>query len=83
MERLFGIFAEYIDGFGNKVFVHTYRYCTKIDVIKEKRLLEDTLLDLTLNHDEENIYIWDEDILDQRMLKKENLFINRLDTKEK
>ena len=34
MERLYGLFAEYTNSFGQQLFVHKYKYCTAIEIIK-------------------------------------------------
>ena len=54
MEKLYGLFAEYTSSFGQQLFVHKYKYCTAREIIKEKRILEETLLEMTLNNDENN-----------------------------
>ena len=82
MERLYGLFAEYTNSFGQQLFVHKYKYCTAREIIKEKRILEDTLLEMTLNNDENNLYIWFEDILDSHSLKKEKICVKRIDNKQ-
>ena len=58
MKKLYGLFAEYTNSFGQQLFVHKYKYCTAREIIKEKRILEETLLEMTLNNDENNLYIW-------------------------
>ena len=82
MKKLYGLFAEYTNSFGQQLFVHKYKYCTAREIIKEKRILEDTLLEMTLNNDENNLYIWFEDILDSHSLKKEKICIKRIDNKQ-
>lgn len=82
MEKLYGLFAEYTSSFGQQLFVHKYKYCTAREIIKEKRILEDTLLEMTLNNDENNLYIWFEDILDSHSLKKEKICVKRIDNKQ-
>ena len=82
MERLYGLFAEYTSSFGQQMFVHKYKYCTAREIIKEKRILEETLLEMTLNNDENNLYIWFEDILDSHSLKKEKICVKRIDNKQ-
>ena len=82
MEKLYGLFAEYTNSFGQQLFVHKYKYCTAREIIKEKRILEDTLLEMTLNNDEDNLYIWFEDVLDSHSLKKEKICIKRIDNKQ-
>lgn len=82
MEKLYGLFAEYTNSFGQQLFVHKYKYCTAREIIKEKRILEDTLLEMTLNNDENNLYIWFEDILDSHSLKKEKICVKRIDNKQ-
>ena len=82
MENLYGLFAEYANSFGQQLFVHKYKYCTAREIIKEKRILEDTLLEMTLNNDENNLYIWFEDILDSHSLKKEKICVKRIDNKQ-
>ena len=82
MERLYGLFAEYTNSFGQQLFVHKYKYCTAREIIKEKRILEETLLEMTLNNDENNLYIWFEDILDSHSLKKEKICVKRIDNKQ-
>ena len=82
MEKLYGLFAEYTNSFGQQLFVHKYKYCTAREIIKEKRILEDTLLEMTLNNDENNLYIWFEDILDSHSLKKEKIYVKRIDNKQ-
>ena len=82
MERLYGLFAEYTSSFGQQLFVHKYKYCTAREIIKEKRILEETLLEITLNNDENNLYIWFEDILDSHSLKKEKICVKRIDNKQ-
>ena len=79
MKKLYGLFAEYTNTYGQKIFVHTYRYCTKREIIKEKRILEETLLEMTLDNNEENLYVWDEDILSSYSLKKEKIYIKKVD----
>ena len=82
MERLYGLFAEYTSSFGQKLFVHKYKYCTAREIIKEKRILEDTLLEMTLNNDIDNLYVWFEDVLDSHSLKKEKICVKRIDNKQ-
>ena len=82
MEKLYGLFAEYTNSFGQQIFVHKYKYCTAREIIKEKRILEETLLEMTLNNDENNLYIWFEDILDSHSLKKEKICVKRIDNKQ-
>lgn len=82
MEKLYGLFAEYTSSFGQQLFVHKYKYCTAREIIKEKRILEETLLEMTLNNDENNLYIWFEDILDSHSLKKEKICVKRIDNKQ-
>ena len=82
MEKLYGLFAEYTNSFGQQLFVHKYKYCTAREIIKEKRILEDTLLEMTLNNDENNLYIWFEDVLDSHSLKKEKICVKRIDNKQ-
>ena len=82
MEKLYVLFAEYTNSFGQQLFVHKYKYCTAREIIKEKRILEDTLLEMTLNNDENNLYIWFEDILDSHSLKKEKICVKRIDNKQ-
>lgn len=82
MERLYGLFAEYTNSFGQQLFVHKYKYCTAREIIKEKRILEDTLLEMTLNNDEDNLYVWFEDVLDSHSLKKEKICVKRIDNKQ-
>lgn len=82
MEKLYGLFAEYTNSFGQQLFVHKYKYCTAREIIKEKRILEETLLEMTLNNDENNLYIWFEDILDSHSLKKEKICVKRIDNKQ-
>ena len=82
MERLYGLFAEYTNSFGQQLFVHKYKYCTAREIIKEKRILEDTLLEMTLNNDENNLYVWFEDVLDSHSLKKEKICVKRIDNKQ-
>ena len=82
MEKLYGLFAEYTNSFGQQLFVHKYKYCTAREIIKEKRILEDTLLEITLNNDENNLYIWFEDVLDSHSLKKEKICVKRIDNKQ-
>ena len=82
MERLYGLFAEYTSGFGQQLFVHKYKYCTAREIIKEKRILEDTLLEMTLNNDIDNLYVWFEDVLDSHSLKKEKICVKRIDNKQ-
>ena len=82
MEKLYGLFAEYTNSFGQQLFVHKYKYCTAREIIKEKRILEDTLLEMTLNNDEDNLYIWFEDVLDSHSLKKEKICVKRIDNKQ-
>ena len=43
MKKLYVLFAEYTNNFGQQLFVHKYKYCTAREIIKEKRILEDTL----------------------------------------
>ena len=50
MEKLYGLFAEYTNSFGQQLFVHKYKYCTAREIIKEKRILEDTLLEIGRAH---------------------------------
>lgn len=82
MEKLYGLFAEYTNSFGQQLFVHKYKYCTAREIIKEKRILEETLLEMTLNNDENNLYIWFEDVLDSHSLKKEKICVKRIDNKQ-
>ena len=82
MEKLYGLFAEYINSFGQQLFVHKYKYCTAREIIKEKRILEDTLLEMTLNNDIDNLYVWFEDVLDSHSLKKEKICVKRIDNKQ-
>ena len=82
MEKLYGLFDEYTNSFGQQIFVHKYKYCTAREIIKEKRILEETLLEITLNNDENNLYIWFEDILDSHSLKKEKICVKRIDNKQ-
>ena len=82
MEKLYGLFAEYTNSFGQQLFVHKYKYCTAREIIKEKRILEDTLLEMTLNNDEDNLYVWFEDVLDSHSLKKEKICVKRIDNKQ-
>lgn len=82
MERLYGLFAEYTSSFGQQLFVHKYKYCTAREIIKEKRILEETLLGMTLNNDENNLYVWFEDVLDSHSLKKEKICVKRIDNKQ-
>lgn len=82
MEKLYGLFAEYTNSFGQQIFVHKYKYCTAREIIKEKRILEDTLLEMTLDNDENNLYIWYEDVLDSHSLKKEKICVKRIDNKQ-
>ena len=82
MERLYGLFAEYTSSFGQQLFIHKYKYCTAREIIKEKRILEDTLLEMTLNNDIDNLYVWFEDVLDSHSLKKEKICVNRIDNKQ-
>ena len=82
MEKLYGLFAEYTNSFGQQIFVHKYKYCTAREIIKEKRILEDTLLEMTLNNDENNLYVWFEDVLDSHSLKKEKICVKRIDNKQ-
>lgn len=82
MERLYGLFAEYTNNFGQQLFVHKYKYCTAREIIKEKRILEDTLLEITLNNDIDNLYVWFEDVLDSHSLKKEKICVKRIDNKQ-
>ena len=82
MKRLYGLFAEYTNSFGQQLFVHKYKYCTAREIIKEKRILEDTLLEMTLNNDENNLYVWFEDVLDSHSLKKEKICVKRIDNKQ-
>ena len=82
MERLYGLFAEYTSSFGQQMFVHKYKYCTAREIIKEKRILEDTLLEMTLNNDIDNLYVWFEDVLDNHSLKKEKICVKRIDNKQ-
>ena len=82
MEKLYGLFAEYTNSFGQQLFVHKYKYCTAREIIKEKRILEDTLLEMTLDNDENNLYIWYEDVLDSHSLKKEKICVKRIDNKQ-
>ena len=82
MERLYGLFAEYTNSFGQQIFVHKYKYCTAREIIKEKRILEDTLLEMTLNNDIDNLYVWFEDVLDNHSLKKEKIYVKRIDNKQ-
>mgnify|MGYP003414629226 FL=1 len=82
MKKLYGLFAEYTNSFGQQLFVHKYKYCTAREIIKEKRILEETLLEMTLNNDENNLYIWFEDILDSHSLKKEKICVKRIDNKQ-
>ena len=82
MEKLYGLFAEYTSSFGQQLFVHKYKYCTAREIIKEKRILEDTLLEMTLDNDENNLYIWYEDVLDSHSLKKEKICVKRIDNKQ-
>ena len=82
MEKLDGLFAEYTNSFGQQIFVHKYKYCTAREIIKEKRILEDTLLEMTLDNDENNLYIWYEDVLDSHSLKKEKICVKRIDNKQ-
>ena len=77
MEKLYGLFAEYTSR-----FVHKYKYCTAREIIKEKRILEDTLLEMTLNNDIDNLYVWFEDVLDSHSLKKEKICVKRIDNKQ-
>ena len=82
MEKLYGLFAEYTNSFGQQIFIHKYKYCTAREIIKEKRILEDTLLEMTLDNDENNLYIWYEDVLDSHSLKKEKICVKRIDNKQ-
>ena len=82
MEKLYGLFAEYTNSFGQQLFVHKYKYCTAREIIKEKRILEDTLLELTLNNDIDSLYVWFEDVLDSHSLKKEKICVKRIDNKQ-
>ena len=82
MEKLYGLFAEYTNSFGQQIFVHKYKYCTAREIIKEKRILEDTLLEMTLNNDIDNLYVWFEDVLDSHSLKKEKICEKRIDNKQ-
>ena len=82
MEKLYGLFAEYTNSFGQQLFVHKYKYCTARESIKEKRILEDTLLEMTLNNDIDNLYVWFEDVLDSHSLKKEKICVKRIDNKQ-
>ena len=82
MEKLYGLFAEYTNSFGQQLFVHKYKYCTTREIIKEKRILEDTLLEMTLNNDIDNLYVWFEDVLDSHSLKKEKICVKRIDNKQ-
>ena len=82
MEKLYGLFAEYTNSFGQQLFVHKYKYCTAREIIKEKRILEETLLEMTLNNDENNLYVWFEDVLDSHSLKKEKICVKRIDNKQ-
>ena len=82
MKKLYGLFAEYTNSFGQQLFVHKYKYCTAREIIKEKRILEDTLLEMTLNNDEDNLYVWFEDVLDSHSLKKEKICVKRIDNKQ-
>lgn len=82
MKKLYGLFAEYTNSFGQQLFVHKYKYCTAREIIKEKRILEDTLLEMTLNNDEDNLHIWFEDVLDSHSLKKEKICVKRIDNKQ-
>ena len=82
MKKLYGLFAEYTNSFGQQLFVHKYKYCTAREIIKEKRILEDTLLEMTLNNDENNLYVWFEDVLDSHSLKKEKICVKRIDNKQ-
>lgn len=82
MEKLYGLFAEYTNSFGQQLFVHKYKYCTVREIIKEKRILEDTLLEMTLNNDIDNLYVWFEDVLDSHSLKKEKICVKRIDNKQ-
>lgn len=82
MKKLYVLFAEYTNSFGQQLFVHKYKYCTAREIIKEKRILEDTLLEMTLNNDENNLYIWFEDVLDSHSLKKEKICVKRIDNKQ-
>lgn len=81
MKKLYGLFAEYTNIYGQKIFVHAYRYCTAREIIKEKRILEETLLEMTLDNNEENLYVWDEDILSSYSLKKEKIYIKKVDNR--
>ena len=82
MEKLYGLFAEYTNSFGKQIFVHRYKYCTAREIIKEKRILEDILLEMTLNNDIDNLYVWFEDVLDSHSLKKEKICVKRIDNKQ-
>ena len=82
MEKLYGLFAEYTNSFGQQLFVNKYKYCTAREIIKEKRILEDTLLEMTLNNDIDNLYVWFEDVLDSHSLKKEKICVKRIDNKQ-
>ena len=82
MKKLYGLFAEYTNSFGQQIFVHKYKYCTDREIIKEKRILEDTLLEMTLNNDIDNLYVWFEDVLDSHSLKKEKICVKRIDNKQ-
>ena len=82
MEKLYGLFAEYTNSFGQQIFVHKYKYCTAREIIKEKRILEDTLLEITLNNDIDNLYVWFEDVLGSHSLKKEKICVKRIDNKQ-
>ncbi len=82
MKKLYGLFAEYTNSFGQQLFVHKYKYCTAREIIKEKRILEDTLLEMTLNNDIDSLYVWFEDILDSHSLKKEKICVKRIDNKQ-
>ena len=82
MEKLYGLFAEYTNSFGQQLFVHKYKSCTTSEIMKEKRILEDTLLEMTLNNDIDNLYVWFEDVLDSHSLKKEKICVKRIDNKQ-
>lgn len=74
-KKLYAIFVEFYNLAGEKDLAHSYRYCTPIECIKEKRLMEEYLIETKIASTEKPITSWDEDVLNEYCLRKSRLKI--------